>query len=362
MGLLDELRRKAEAAREARGEPAREDAARTNQILAVALPAMFRIHHALSEFVAQLKELDEETPATLKIPGIGEVGGFVQRDYEVLATGTPPDVVTLRCALRQTRPKPLELRTPGSSITGWMDGMRRQGLQVKVLRMVEATGPNQRAHIAIEGHVAVTLQFMIDLDTAGLQLYTRNFDELADRRQFFNPASVTEAWCDELLKFILRRENRFLVHEVPPDVREQLRRRIEWERRKAESQEETTENRMATTSRLRNLLFGRAQLKLRYRDQSWTISAQTGPFVLGRVADCDLQIREQRVSRFHARIEPQDDEYLLIDDSTNGTHVRFEDGRAVFLKQSSTVLNGSGLIALGTEATEINPHVVHFAI
>jgi hypothetical protein len=269
--------------------------------------------------------------------------------------------VTLRCALRQVRPKPLELRTPGSSITGWIEGMRRQGLQVKVLRMVEAIGPNQRAHVAIEGPIQVTLQFMIDLDTAGLQLYTRNFDELADRRQFFNPASVTEQWCNELLKFILRREHRFLVHEAPPDVREQLRRRIEWERRKAEAQEETTENRMATASRLRALQFGRTHLRLRYRDHGWELASRTTPFVLGRVADCDLQIREQRVSRFHARIEQQEDEFLLIDDSTNGTHVRFEDGRAEFLKQSATVLRGSGLIALGTEATEINPHVVHFS-
>lgn len=362
MGLLDELKKKAEAAREAQGEPARVDESRANEIRAVALPALFRIHRGLSELVVQLKALQEEVPATLKIPGLGEVTGFMQGNYEVSAEGTPPETVTLRCALRHHKARPLELKTAGSTISAWIDVMRRQGLQAKVLRMVEATGPNQRAYIGIEGTIPVTLQFKVDFDAAALQLYSRNFDELVDRRQIFNPASVTETWCEELLKFVMREEHRFMMQEVPIDVREQLRRRIEWEKLNEQGVEESVETGLASTNRIKSLFKRAPQLVLRYRDRAWDLTTHAGPFTLGRVADCDLQVKEQRVSRFHARVELKNDEFHLIDDSTNGTNVRVHGGGTEVLKQSSRVLHGSGLIALGTDATEINPHVIYFSM
>lgn len=361
MGLLDELRKKAEAAKEAQGDPSRFDEARANEIRAVALPALFRIHRGLSELVAQLKVLQEEVPAALKIPGLGDVTGFVQCHYEMSSEGTPPETVTLRCALRLHKARPLELKTLGASISGWMDAMRRQGLHAKVLRMIDATGPNQRAYIGIEGNIPVTLQFKLDLDAAALQLYSRNFDELIDRRQFFNPASVTEPWCEELLKFVMREDHRFMMQEVASEVREQLRRRIEWEKRK-EQGEESLDTRLASSNRLKGLFKRTPQLKMRYRDRAWDLTTHVGPFTLGRVADCDLQVKEQRVSRFHARVELKDDQFHLIDESTNGTTVRFHDGSAEMLQKSSRVLHGSGLIALGTEATESNPHLIYFSM
>ncbi len=362
MGLLDELKKKAEAAEAAQGEPARIEEARANELRAVALPALYRIHRGLSELVAQLKVLREEVPATLKVSGVGEIPGLLQGQCEVSAEGSPPETVTFRCTLRQSKVRPLELRTLGSSITAWIDGMRRQGMQAKLLRMVEATGPNQRAYIGIEGSIPATLQFKIDIETDGLQLYSRNFEELADRRQFFKPANVTEAWCEELLRFVMREDNRFMVQEVAPDIREQLRRRIEWEKLNGQAVEESVEARVATTQRLKSLFKRAPQLKLRYRDRAWDLTSHLGPFTMGRVADCDLQIREPRVSRFHARVELKDDQYFLTDDSTNGTSVCGPDGQSKILKGGSLVLQGSGLLALGTEATELNPHVIHFSM
>ncbi len=362
MGLLDELRKKAEAAEAAQGEPARIEEARARELRAVALPALYRIHRGLTELVAQLKVLREEVPASLKASGIGEIPGLLQSHCEISAEGSPPEIVTFRCNLRQSKVRPLELRTLGSSITAWLEGMRRQGLPAKLLRMVEATGPNQRAYIGIEGSIPATLQFKIDVETDGLQLYSRNFEELADRRQFFNPTNVTEAWCEELLKFVMRKDNRFMVQEVAPDIREQLRRRIEWEKQNGQATEESVESRVATSQRLKSLFKRVPLLKLRYRDRAWDLASHVGPFTMGRVADCDLQIREPRVSRFHARVELKDDQYTLTDDSTNGTSVWFQDGHSTILKRGSLVLQGSGVLALGTEATELNPHAIYFSM
>ncbi|CAN0448510.1 unnamed protein product, partial [Phaeothamnion confervicola] len=95
MGLLDELKQRA-AAKEAQRSSNAEDDARADEIRAVALPALFRIHANLSELVKQLRILEEETPVSLKIPGIGDVSGFQQGNYSVSAEGTPPTSVSLR--------------------------------------------------------------------------------------------------------------------------------------------------------------------------------------------------------------------------------------------------------------------------
>ncbi len=361
MGLLDELKKRA-AAKEALQTSDTENDTRGDEIRAVALPALFRIHSNLAELVKQLAILQEEAPVTLKIAGIGELSGFQQGAYSVSAEGTPPHVVTLRCALRLPKVRPLELTTAGASPTTWIDRLRRQDLPLKMIRTTDARGPNQKALVTIEGPVPVMLQFTIDIERAALQLITRNYDEIIERRQFFNPADVTEQWCEELLKFVTRAPNTFMRHEVSTDVRDQLRRRLEWERSKKQSQEETTDTRLAASGKFKNLFKRPPQLKLEWRGLSWDLATHVGRFTIGRVSDCDLRMRRERVSRFHASIEFKDGEYHLIDDSTNGTFVQFMDGRRVHLQKSSLLLHGSGTIALGDEAEADDPDLIHFTM
>ena len=359
MSLLDELKRQVEAAKQAQVQCPRHADARADEIRAVALPALFRINHCLQDLVAQLKILQQEAPATLKIPGAGPVTGFMQGGYEVFAEGNPPETVTLRCALRYPKGAPLEVKAVGT-LNGWLEAARRQGLQAKVLRALESNGPNQRAYVALEGAVPATLQFKLDLEAAALQLFSRNFEELSERRQIFNPAQVTESWCEELIKYVLRQEHRFMMQEIAPDVREQLRRRLEWEKQK-EIPADMLEALAQTSNRLKGLFKRSPQLRLRFADQTWDLANHLGPFTLGRVGDCDLTVREQRVSRFHARIERRDDSYILTDESTNGTSLRHADGHVELLKGSSAVLSGAGLIALGTQAVETNPNVIRYS-
>ncbi|MGD9601067.1 MAG: FHA domain-containing protein, partial [Gammaproteobacteria bacterium] len=330
---------------------------RITRFRAVALPAMFRIHRKLVELVEQLRILGEEVPVTLHISGLGDVGGFVQGEYDVLAEGTPPATVTFRCALRLARVRPLDLKTTGTSINAWIDGMRRQGATMKVLRLVDVAGANQRAYVGFEGTLPATLQFTIDDAAGALQLYSRNFEEVADRRQFFSAASVTEQWCEELLKYVMRKPHSFLKEEVPAEIRAQLRRRIEWERLKEKGSPDAGD---VPAISIKGLFRRTPQLRLTYGEQTFDLAAHAGPFTVGRVTDCDLQIKEHRVSRFHARIELRDGQFHLVDDSTNGTYVRFADGRAFVLKQTAIALEGDGTIGFGVDAMTGDPHLVRF--
>ena len=169
-------------------------------------------------------------------------------------------------------------------------------------------------------------------------------------------------WCDELVKFVMRHPNRFMVHEVASDIREYLRRRLEWEKLKRDAEPQPSEFQAGRSQRLKKLFTKSARVKLRYAESDIDVSFAKGPFVIGRVPECDLQVREQRVSRFHARVEERGGQIVLVDDSTNGTAVQFADGRVERLARTTCVLTGSGLFALGSPPVADNPHAIFFNV
>jgi len=69
---------------------------------------------------------------------------------------------------------------------------------------------------------------------------------------------------------------------------------------------------------------------------------------LGRDSTCDIVVNEKTASRLHARIERRGVQYVLIDESTNGTYVQIEGDREVLLRRDRVMLRGRGKIALGT--------------
>src|SRR5258706_369929 len=70
--------------------------------------------------------------------------------------------------------------------------------------------------------------------------------------------------------------------------------------------------------------------------------------ILGRENTCDIVVQEKTASRLHARIERKGVQYVLVDDSTNGTYVAIEGDREVLLRRDSVMLRGRGKFALGT--------------
>jgi len=78
--------------------------------------------------------------------------------------------------------------------------------------------------------------------------------------------------------------------------------------------------------------------------------------VLGREKTCDLVVGEKTASRLHARIERSGLQYVLVDESTNGTFVAIEDEREVLLRHERVLLRGRGKIGFGistASATEV---------
>ena len=96
------------------------------------------------------------------------------------------------------------------------------------------------------------------------------------------------------------------------------------------------------------------RLTLEYQGQS-RVFHQT--LLIGRGETNDLVLEDPMTSRHHARIERRNDNFVLVDQSTNGTFVTVQGERETPLRRSEFILYGHGEIAFG-DSPSVRPDIV----
>jgi hypothetical protein len=104
------------------------------------------------------------------------------------------------------------------------------------------------------------------------------------------------------------------------------------------------------------------ELVLRYHDQSFKIDEQHKSLLLGREDSCDVSVQNNFASRQHARIELRFGKFVISDQSTNGTFIRFNDATVVRLAREDTMLRGTGTISLGQPYSDNPSDLIEFAV
>ena len=98
-------------------------------------------------------------------------------------------------------------------------------------------------------------------------------------------------------------------------------------------------------------------LTLKFRGETNRISSSDKrTFVIGRGVQSDLLCQTRLASRTHAAIEFRRGKFLLMDQSSNGTFVKTDDGENIFLRRQELMLWGSGYISLGEEVPKEDPN------
>ena len=95
------------------------------------------------------------------------------------------------------------------------------------------------------------------------------------------------------------------------------------------------------------LHFSRSnRMLIKFQSREFNLDFRLPQFRLGRSPDCELVLNHPLVSRYHAEISYQDNEFALRDLSTNGTELIIS-GRSVHLHHKQAALRGKGSIFLG---------------
>ena len=100
-------------------------------------------------------------------------------------------------------------------------------------------------------------------------------------------------------------------------------------------------------------------LTLEFRgDTNRIASTDMRTFVIGRGVQSDLLCQTRLASRTHAVVEFRRGKFLLMDQSSNGTFVKTDDGENIFLRRQELMLWGAGYIGLGEEVSKEDPNDV----
>jgi class 3 adenylate cyclase len=91
----------------------------------------------------------------------------------------------------------------------------------------------------------------------------------------------------------------------------------------------------------------RIALRLKLGAREYVRRREGDSISIGRSEECGLVIADELASRNHCSIERRNDKFVLVDQSTNGTYVIFEDGTEVLLQREEFVLRRHGWLCFG---------------
>jgi hypothetical protein len=103
-------------------------------------------------------------------------------------------------------------------------------------------------------------------------------------------------------------------------------------------------------------------LNLRWRDNTMTLTPESPSLTIGRGDQSNIQIESELASRSHARLGFQQTNFILADQSTNGTFVQIDDDDEVFLHHEQIVLRGRGVISLGRHIRAGRGKLIYFKL
>jgi class 3 adenylate cyclase len=104
------------------------------------------------------------------------------------------------------------------------------------------------------------------------------------------------------------------------------------------------------------------RLHLRHGEDELWLAASRPNASFGRDPNADLITRDSRASRSHGRIERRRDKYVLIDESTNGTYVKFQGEPELVLRREEVILRGRGHIAFGHSTDDDGDGRIEFEV
>ena len=116
-----------------------------------------------------------------------------------------------------------------------------------------------------------------------------------------------------------------------------------------------------TRSLVNNLFKDRQQLYLTYHERIKEMTSRDQSISLGRSSKCDFIIESDCASRQHASLIYRRGKFIISDQSTNGTFIKPQGSKEIYIHREDYPLSGSGFISLGESISVDNEHLVYYS-
>jgi class 3 adenylate cyclase len=169
---------------------------------------------------------------------------------------------------------------------------------------------------------------------------------------------VTTEWCIKKLTDDRKKNARLYDYTKVKGKDEELNiYLINWE-------DEDNVTKFATAYSMTNISASKMVMVLKYngKEQLLTDKDLTSAMTIGRESSCNIAINAGYASRTHASLSVNRGKFVLTDQSTNGTYVRFKGKDDLFIRRESLPLVGDGYISLGEAVNEHSPTIISFSV
>ncbi len=103
-------------------------------------------------------------------------------------------------------------------------------------------------------------------------------------------------------------------------------------------------------------------LKLTHAGENYVVN-DDGVLKIGRDASNDVVVMTESASRMHAKVFSKDDQFVIADQSSNGTYVMVDGhARELRLRRGEALLGERGWIGLGKSAAKHGDHVLRYRL
>ena len=346
MDILEELRKQTQTALEVSESADDISGEIGNYQHSVLLGSLKKTHDYLHELSSKLNQLTYTTTAEIIIPEFGSISNLNQNNYELIwENSANHNRVTLKfysCIQDSC--------TIGLDNNGYdkiEDSLTHAGVEYS----------REKNLITLRGKINSSITFSINRDECHITLAIVNFKQLGQQRFSINERLIDDNFFNQFGRFLLQRENNFIdiVLSNTAERPDQNDDEIFYD---PDSGFHTQE---MDVSRVRSLFNKEVQLYLTYHNSIKEINPKSGEFVIGRSRQCNITVNSDLASRQHAKIVYRKGKYVLADQSTNGTFVKTQGGKEIYVQGEELPLSGSGFISLGKSVTVDNEHIIYFS-
>ena len=343
MGIIDELKKQVLQKKKQRGSD-EEDV--TSFAHANLIAQLQKIHQFLRELVEQLHAAEPDIRVDLPIKDVGVCTNLKQGHFHLLAeTQAEAEIISLTCTLVNEQPCTL----PVEHIQK-LEKVPEQ-LAAMDVRSEIIVVPDKDPCLEVIGNIPARFLFEIDTSAGLIRVKIHNYSELGHKHFYLNPEQIDEDFLESLGEFILRKNTGLLsiLQESNSGVLS------------ATIPETGPMTEQMETSRLKSLFNTDSKLYLTYHNSIKELGSKTESFILGRSRSCDILIDSDLASRQHAKLMFRKGKFVLADMSTNGTFVKTQGGKEIYLQREEFPLSGSGFISLGKSVSVDNEHLIYFS-
>ena len=311
--------------------------------------ALEKIHEYLNAFLEQLRIVEPSVEVSLEVNNTGHINGLKAQNYRLYTENTFEQLSVgfsfiLQCSQRQCQISDI-------------NEAERDKLKNKLRHLGLEINHREGEHLEISGQISASLVFRSNYARRRVNLSINNILSSELKTYEIDPDNIDDALINHLGNYLLHRDNAFVETIMQQEKDSAAIQSYNEE----EDDPEPTLTEMMESSLVNNLFKDRQQLYLTYHERIKELTSRDEKISLGRSSKCDFVIKSDCASRQHASLVYRRGKFIVSDNSTNGTFIKPQGNKEIYIHSEDYPLSGSGFISLGESISVDNEHLIYYS-